>query len=110
LKNDKQRWKCFKKTCKSYTKLNDKNEILEPPTEHNHENDSVKILNRQKLSNNLKRKAINDLYDKPSKLIHRELSNDVSTLTTYDLTLIRKNMYHARASVIPKLPNNLLDL
>lgn len=110
LKNDIQRWKCFKKTCKSYTKLNEKNEILERPSEHNHKSDSIEILNRQKLSNNLKRKAIDDLYDKPSKLIHRELSNDVSTLTSYDLTLIRKNMHHARASVIPKLPNNLLDL
>jgi len=31
LKNDVQRWKCFKKTCKSYLKLNDKNEILKRP-------------------------------------------------------------------------------
>ncbi|KAF0757251.1 FLYWCH-type domain-containing protein, partial [Aphis craccivora] len=37
--------------------LNHKNEILERPTEHNHESDSVEILNRQKLSNNLKRKS-----------------------------------------------------
>jgi len=59
---------------------------LECTTEHNHENDSVEKLNRQKLSNNLQRKAIDDLYDKPSKLIHKELSNDVSTLTSYDLT------------------------
>ncbi|KAL4127383.1 hypothetical protein QTP88_011555 [Uroleucon formosanum] len=99
-----------KKHVSHIAKLNDKNEILERPTEPNHENDSVEILNRQKLSSNLKRKAIDDLYDKPSKLIHRELSNDVSTLTSYDLTLIRKNMHHARASVIPKLPNNILDL
>jgi len=33
LKNDIQRWNCFKKTWKSYAKLNDKNEILEFPTE-----------------------------------------------------------------------------
>lgn len=37
------------------------------------------------LSNNLKHKAIDDLRDKPSKpskLIQREVSNDVSTSTT----------------------------
>lgn len=43
LKNDIQRWKCVKKTCKSYAKLNDKNEMLKRPTDHNHENDSVEI-------------------------------------------------------------------
>ena len=103
MKNYLQRWKCFKKTCKSYTKLNDKNEILELPTEHNHENDSVEILNRQKLSNNLKQKAIDDLYDKPSKLIHRELSNDVTTLTSYDLTFLTFFLYFKTFKSVPYL-------
>ncbi|XP_022183154.1 piggyBac transposable element-derived protein 4-like [Myzus persicae] len=50
---------------------------------------SVEVFNRQQLSNNLKRKAVEELYDKPSKLIHGALSNDIPTLTTYDLTLIQ---------------------
>jgi len=61
-------------TCKSFAKSNDQNEILERPSEHNYESDSVEILNRQKLSNNLKLKGIDDLYDKLSNLIHKELS------------------------------------
>jgi len=32
------------------------------------------------------------------------------TLTSYDSTLTLENIHHARASVIPKLPNNILDL
>ena len=62
------------------------------------------------MSNNLKRKAVEELYDKPSKLIHGALSKDIPTLTTYDLTLIRNNIHHARSFTIPKLPDNLPDL
>jgi len=62
------------------------------------------------LSNNLKRKAVEELYDKPSKLIHGALSKDIPTLTTYDLTLIRNNIHQSQSSTIPKLPDNLPDL
>jgi len=54
--------------------------------------------------------VIDDLYEKSSKPIHKELSNDVLTLTIYNLTLIRKNMHYTWASVIPKLPNNIINL
>jgi hypothetical protein len=77
---------------------------------HNYIKDSVEIFNRQQLSNNLKQKAVEELYDKPSKLIHGALSKDIPTLTTYDLTLIHNNIHHARSSTIPKLRNNLPDL
>ncbi|KAF0704478.1 FLYWCH-type domain-containing protein, partial [Aphis craccivora] len=100
LKNDVQRWSCCKKTCKSYIKLNNENEIIERVNDHNHIKDSVEVFNRQQLSNNLKRKAVEELYDKPSKLIHGALSKDIPTLTTYDLTLIRNNIHHARSSTI----------
>jgi len=36
LKNDVQRWSCCKKTCKSYIKLNNENEIIERANDHNH--------------------------------------------------------------------------
>ncbi|KAF0762908.1 MULE domain-containing protein, partial [Aphis craccivora] len=110
LKNDVQRWSCCKKTCKSYIRLNNENEIIERANDHNHIKDSVEVLNRQQLSNNLKRKAVEEIYAKTSKLIHGALSKDIPTLTTYDLTLIRNNIHHARSSTIPKLPDNLPDL
>jgi len=110
LKNDIQRWSCCKKTCKSYIKLNNENEIIERANDHNHIKDSVEVFNRQQLSNNLKRKAVEEFYDKPSKLIHGALSKDIPTLITYDLTLIRNNIHHSRSSTISRLPDNLPDL
>jgi len=54
----------------SYVQLNDKNEIFERSSEHNHTKVSVELLNRSKQINNLKHKAIDDPYDEPSKPIH----------------------------------------
>lgn len=56
--------------CMSYVQLNDKNEIFERSSEHNHTKVSVELLNRSKQINNLKHKAIDDPYDEPSKPIH----------------------------------------
>jgi len=58
----------------------------------------------------VKRKAVDDINEKPSKIIHSHLTQDVDTLTTYDLTLIRKNIPHARSSIMPKLPVDLNEL
>jgi hypothetical protein len=49
----------------------------------------------------VKRKVVDDINEKPSKIIHSLLTQDVDTLTTYDL-----NIHHARSSIIPKLPVN----
>jgi len=49
----------------------------------------------------VKRKAIDDINEKPSKIIHSHLTQDVDILTTYDLTLIRKNIHRARSSIMP---------
>jgi hypothetical protein len=62
------------------------------------------------LSNNLKRKAAKELYDKPLKFIHGALSKDITALITYDLTLIRNNIHNARTTTILKLLDNLSDL
>lgn len=44
---------------------------------------------------------------KPSKLLHKELkNNDIETITTSDMALIKKNMRYAR-TVHPKLPNSI---
>jgi hypothetical protein len=47
IKNDVQLWSCCKKTCKSYIKLNNENEIIERANDHNHIKDSVEVFNRQ---------------------------------------------------------------
>lgn len=58
----------------------------------------------------MKRKAVEELYDKPSELIREALSKETLTTRTYDLTLTRNNIHSAGSFSIPKLPDNLPDL
>uniref|UniRef100_A0A8D8UZF9 FLYWCH-type domain-containing protein n=1 Tax=Cacopsylla melanoneura TaxID=428564 RepID=A0A8D8UZF9_9HEMI len=62
LKGDVERWICCTKSCKCSVKLiNNRTDLLEKLNDHNHERIEKKLLNRQKLSNSLKRKATADL-------------------------------------------------
>lgn len=55
----------MKRMCKSYFKLNGNGEIIFRTLNHNHDKDDENILNRQKVNNKLKRKALNDPCEKP---------------------------------------------
>ncbi|XP_060845246.1 uncharacterized protein LOC132924821, partial [Rhopalosiphum padi] len=106
-----QRWACTKRLCKSFFKLSENGDIVFSVLNHDHDKDDTNILTRQKVSNKLKRKALDDPYEKPCKILHKELrQGDISSLTTADTTLIRKNIHYARSSIIPKLPTNLEEL
>lgn len=111
LNDNVQRWSCSKRLCKCYFKMNENDEIIFSALNHEHDKDDEKFLNRQKLNNKLKRKALDDPCEKPCKILQRELrERDVNTLTTTDVNRIRKNMHYARSSMIPKLPKNLEEL
>jgi len=94
LNNDIERWRCIQRSCKSFFKYyNDA--FIEQNLTHSHNCDSEKIINifiiRQALNNKLKRKAQEDISEKPSKLLYSELkNNDINTLTRYDCTQIKK--------------------
>lgn len=68
LKNDIERWCRIVKTCKCFLKFNSLNSVIESVNEHNHEPLPEKILSRQKFSNNLKRKAVDDMFTRPSSV------------------------------------------
>ncbi|XP_050059707.1 uncharacterized protein LOC126550995 [Aphis gossypii] len=106
LKNEVQRWKCTNKNCKSFLKLDDLKNMISEPTSHNHDSNEPAHLKRQQLSNGLKRKAITDISIKPSKLICTELSGGCITSTAGDINLVRKNIYNARRTILPKIPTN----
>jgi hypothetical protein len=75
---------------------------------HNHDKDSEASLNRQTLNNSVKGKAIEDVCERPRKLIHKELqSQDLNTLTFKDIQNIRRNIHIARSSQLPPLPTNI---
>jgi len=49
-----------------------------------------------------------DLGTKPSKIIRAELGDkDLIKATTNDITLVRKNMYYARKSILSKNPKEV---
>jgi hypothetical protein len=111
LNNNIQRWACIKRMCKSFFKLNENSEIIFNVLNHDHEKNDVNILTRQKVSNKLKRKTLEDPFEKPCKILHRELrEGNISSLTTTDMIRIRKNIHYARSRMIPKLPTNLDEL
>jgi hypothetical protein len=66
---------------------------------HNHDADREAFLNRQILNNSVKRKAMDDLCERPHKLIHKELrSKQLATLTYKDTRNISSNMHKASFS------------
>ncbi|KAJ9576460.1 hypothetical protein L9F63_006673 [Diploptera punctata] len=73
LANGLQRWTCSIKTCKCFLKLDSSNSVVEKMTNHNHEKVSEKMLQRQHVSNAVKRKAMEDVCTRPTKLIHKKL-------------------------------------
>ena len=94
LKNDIQRWECTKKTCRCFLKINSSNVIVDSFQENNNEEIETKVLNRQKLANTLKRKAIDDVSSKPSKLVHDELKQgDIETLSSRAVSYTHLDVY-----------------
>ena len=109
LANDTERWVCTK-SCKAYQKHVDRT-IIDKDLQHNHEADPPKVLMRQKIANACKRKAVDDLFERPSKVMRREMTADaLEILTEADWVQIWKSIYGARANERPPLPKNLDEL
>jgi uncharacterized protein (DUF488 family) len=103
----------YKKTRLSYLKAHQRNEIQFENSKLTHDcaKDSKQKINRQILSNNLKRKALEQLSVRPAKLFHDEMKKcNVSTLTNSDVTYIKNNMNDVRNSIYPKLPQNVNEV
>ena len=77
---------------------------------HNHDADSEACLNRQILNNSVKAKAMEDLCERPRKLIHRELrSQYLDTVTYKDIRSISRNMHKARSSQLLPLQTDMVE-
>lgn len=106
-------WRCTNKQCKAklYT-LGDEHLISKSELVHNHDLNSA-TLSRQIITCSAKRKATEDLAEKPSKIISsaiKENSSELGNLTIKDLTLIRNSVYYNRRKVQPQLPKNIEDV
>ena len=75
---------------------------------HNHNADSEACLNRQILNSSVKRKTMEDLCERPRKLIYKELrSQYLDTLTYKHISNISRNMQKARSSQLLPLPTDI---
>ena len=85
--------------------------ILNENIHHNHEEDSTRTTERQRLRQQCKRKATDDPYERPSKIIMKEISNEheqsESQLIPKDIVSVRMAMYRERRRSQPALPKSL---
>lgn len=106
-------WKCTNRKCKAciYTLgVSSAIFVTKTSSEHCHLAD-ISTLNRQTVSAVCKRKAVDDISEKPSKIIRMALKENLpATLTTRDVEYVRKNMYNSRRKLIPALPKNINDV
>lgn len=108
-----QRWICSSsKTCKAYLKLTTSGELVESNVHHDHNPESDAKIQKQQLNNTVKRKAVEDICERPSKVINRVLleGDGECALTSQDHANIRRNVHHARSKEMPRLPTCLFDL
>jgi len=109
LQNGQHRYKCTKRGCTANLKVLENEDIVWTSCnlEHNHDADEENKIERQIISNNLKRKATENLCERPSKLLHSYLrENNTNAITTKDVTYIKHNIFQARASLRPNLPRS----
>ena len=101
--NGNKTWECVNKTCKAKLVFN-KEKILDQEKsvlDHSHESDSS--IERQAVSNNVKRKiSVSNINEMPSKIIRKELrslENDTQLLVNDFFLLILKLEYTKRFAV-----------
>lgn len=109
LKSGETYWRCVKRSCKAkiFT-MGPEKLVIRSDLEHNHECD-IKTLNRQIVRSSAKRKAMDNLNERPSKIIHSALKENVgcmSHMTVKDVNLIRNQIYSGRRMAQPKLPKS----
>uniref|UniRef100_A0A6P7H274 Uncharacterized protein LOC114343539 n=1 Tax=Diabrotica virgifera virgifera TaxID=50390 RepID=A0A6P7H274_DIAVI len=91
LKSGETYWRCVKRSCKAkiFTKGPEKL-VIRSNLEHNHECD-IKTLNRQIVRSSAKRKAKDNLTERPSKIIHSALKENVDCLSHMTVKDVKKN-------------------
>lgn len=103
-------WRCVQKKCPAKLLLNDCNStILKENTTHNHE--KSQNLGREIVSNSLKRKAADDLMQKPRKVVVKEIEMEETrkysdNFTAKDVKCLTLNLYRAKRKRLPRLPKS----
>ncbi|XP_060873971.1 uncharacterized protein LOC132947738 [Metopolophium dirhodum] len=92
--------------------VNEENILLSDQDRHTHIPCNDLDINRQMLSTTCKRKASEELFIQPKKIILKELAQNsqlADGLTSNDFNTIRKVIYISRRKVLPVLPSNIIE-
>lgn len=111
-KTEERGWRCCNRKCKAKLYTMGKT-FSRLEGSHDHPAPDKQITIRKTVSNSIKRKATDDLYERPSKYIHRELEENqdfVDCLTKRDIKLISNNVLKARSKMLPKLPTSSAEV
>jgi hypothetical protein len=105
-------WRCTYRTCVVRLFTISENVISRVVGEHTHDRVAKNVLAKQIASNSLKRKAREDIFsEKPSKMIHSELTAEMSSkLTSTDVRYMKNNLNRNKLKSIPKLPKFLEEV
>ena len=98
-------WRCVQRNCRARIKTtSDKATMVSQTNDHNH--DSNERMNEKiELIARTKRKAVEDISARPSKLIRQELQfMQESSLQPKDIVATRKAIYRVRQKVQPIRP------
>lgn len=108
LQDGKGVWRCIQKRCSARCKSFDKDPeagIAWARLEHTHDQDSQASIERQQIRTVCKRKAVDDISERPSKIILTELTNRPDgELVPKDVKAVRQSIYRERRKLQPKLP------
>ena len=112
LSDDVERWVCTKKKCRAFMKIEADGRVNEDCNlDHNHEADEPAQLTRQKVANACKRRAAEDEFERPGKIMRKVVTKEaLETLTVADRNKIRKPIYTSRGKMRPPLPKPLEEL
>lgn len=109
LQSGEVKWRCSNKKCSSFVKTVCDSEITQENIVHQHSPPSDKDILRQELRDCAKRKASEDAYELPSKVIKKALIDvdpESKTLDLKDVHLVKRSIYKARRKVLPRLPRD----
>lgn len=112
LKSGEKKWCCRTPNCLAniYTVGLDYT-ISKSNLIHNHSACDIRIIQRQAIASTAKRIAVEDVGSQPSKILRSVIAKEDSTsITTTDLSYIRKNMYNARRKLQPVLPKSKAEV
>lgn len=113
LKSGETYWRCAIRSCRAKVfTMGVEDLISRSDLQHNHSLD-LKKLNRQTISSAVKRKATEDVAERPSKIIHSVLQKhceEMSTVSVRDICYIRNNLYNSRRKLQPPLPKTIEDV